>query len=46
MRNALLRSFALRAKGLAICVFVSLLLTSAVMAQNPNHHRYDSGNSA
>lgn len=33
MRNALLRSFAFRAKGLAICVFVSLLLTAAVMAQ-------------
>ncbi|HSS19709.1 MAG TPA: TonB-dependent receptor [Pyrinomonadaceae bacterium] len=33
MRNALLRSFASRAKGLAICVFVSLLLTGAVMAQ-------------
>src|SRR5580765_3938845 len=33
MRNALLRSFALKAKGLGVCVFVSLLLTSAVIAQ-------------
>lgn len=33
MRNALLRSFAAKAKGLTIGVFVSLLLTGAAMAQ-------------
>ncbi len=33
MRKALLRSFALRAKGLAICLFVTFLFTGAALAQ-------------
>ncbi len=33
MRNALLRSFALRAKGLSICLFATFLFAAAVAAQ-------------
>lgn len=33
MRNALLRPFALRVKGLSICLFASLLFTGSAIAQ-------------
>ena len=37
MPNALLRTFAVRVKGLGICLLVTLVFATAVAAQTPDH---------
>ena len=46
MRNALLRSFALRVKGLSICLFVTFLFAATAVSSNANHHRHYPGHRA